>query len=84
MARDDFKDYPKSRRDQATRHFLISAGAAPLDQIPRVIRADGDGTITIEDELGNALPYTMSAGERLPFRGVKVTALTGGPFYGWV
>lgn len=68
----------------ASRHVALAANAgADLADLPRAIYCEADGTITLLDELGTALPYTMTAGQMIPFRGVRVTAISGGTFYGW-
>ena len=41
------------------------------------------GTITLADEEGTALAYTMSAGQTIGFRPTRILAVEGGPFYGW-
>lgn len=81
---DEFASYGKSLDGPATRHFALTADAdADINPRPRGVYCQADGTITIRDEAGVSLPYTMTVGGVLPFRGVRITAISGGTFYGW-
>ena len=76
--------YPDSKADPATRHTQITAHASnPLDPIPRAIYCQVAGTITIVDKYGTSLPYAMTVGQVLPFRGRLVTSVGSGTFYAW-
>ncbi|MGR3494081.1 spike base protein, RCAP_Rcc01079 family [Citreimonas sp.] len=82
---DDFSAYTKSASDPGYRHFALAADAgADVDPRPRAIYCEAAGTITIADEVGEELPYTMEQGQVLPFWGVRITAISAGTFYGWV
>lgn len=82
---DEFEDFTKGLTSPATRHFAI----APDDNVdlpirPRVIYCESDGTLVVRDEEGTDLAYTLTVGDRLEFRGVRVLSTgTTGQFYGW-
>ena len=82
---DEFKSFTKGLTSPATKHFaIIPDDAVDLPVLPRVIYCETDGTLVIRDSEGVDLPYTMVAGDRLDFRGVRVLATgTTGTFYGW-
>ena len=73
----------RSITEPARRHYVVTASANDLLPKPRALYCEADGVVTIEDELGVQLPYTMTRGQEVPFRGTKVTAITGGTFYAW-
>lgn len=82
---DEFSDRQKGLTSPATKHFLIvPSDTADLPILPRLIYCQMSGTIVIQDQTGVDLPYTLSAGDRLEFRGVRVRSTgTSGTFYGW-
>lgn len=82
---DDFQSSVPGLNSPATKHFAIMPDdTGDLPRLPRVIYCQSGGTITIRDEQGITLPYTMQAGERLDFRGVRVMSTgTTGTYYGW-
>ena len=82
---DEFESFTKGLTSLATRHFAITPdNDNDLPLLPRVIYCQAEGTVVIRDSEGNALPYTMSVGDRLDFRGVRVMSTgTTGTFYGW-
>ena len=82
---DEFESFKKGLTSPATRHFVIvPSDGADLPVLPRAIYCQTAGTIVIRDQGGTLLPYTMSAGERLDFRGARVMSTgTTGTFYGW-
>ena len=82
---DEFESFTKGLTSPATRHFaIIPDNDNDLPLLPRVIYCQAEGTVVIRDSKGNALPYTMSVGDRLDFRGVRVMSTgTTGTFYGW-
>jgi hypothetical protein len=82
---DEFQSFTKGLTSPATKHFaIIPDDTADLPLLPRVIYCETEGTIVIRDNEGVDLPYTMAAGDRLDFRGVRVLSTgTTGTYYGW-
>lgn len=82
---DEFELHPKGLTSPATKHFAIAPDDnADLPLLPRLIYCQVDGNIVIRDEAGVDLSYSMIAGDRLEFRGVRVLSTgTTGTFYGW-
>lgn len=81
---DQFASFGPTPTGPGEKHRQLVANAdADIDPRPRAIHCQADGTITIRDEDGEDLPYTLTAGQSIPFRGVRVTAISGGTFYGW-
>ena len=69
----------------ATMHFPITPDDNnDLPVLPRVIYCQSEGTVIVRDSKGVSLPYTLSRGDRIDFRGVRVMSTgTTGIFYGW-
>lgn len=82
---DAFERLPLTASDPGVRHFqIVPSNDVDMGVRPRAIYCQTDGTIVIRDELGVDLPYNLTAGQVLPFRGVRVLATgTTGTFYGW-
>ena len=82
---DEFQTFTKGLTSPATKHFaIVPDDNADLPILPRVIFCQTEGTIVIRDEAGVDLPYTLMAGDRLDFRGVRVLSTgTTGTYYGW-
>ncbi|MEM8547172.1 MAG: hypothetical protein AAGF46_03310 [Pseudomonadota bacterium] len=82
---DEFADFTKGLTSPATRHFaIVPDDNSDLPLLPRVIYCAAAGTIVVRDAQGNDLPYVLSAGDRLEFRGVRVLNTgTTGIYYGW-
>ena len=82
---DEFESFSKGLTSPATKHFaILPDDNADLPILPRVIYCQADGTIVLSDKDGNVLPYTMIAGDRIEFRGVRVMSTgTTGTYYGW-
>ena len=82
---DEFQSLAKGLSSPATKHFAIQpSDTADLPMLPRVVFCQTEGTIMIRDSEGVDLPYTMLAGDRLDFRGVRVLSTgTTGTYYGW-
>lgn len=82
---DEFKSLTKGLTSPATKHFAIFPDDdADLPILPRVIYCEVEGTIAIRDSEGVELSYSMAAGDRLDFRGVRVMSSgTTGIYYGW-
>ncbi|MBB4642362.1 spike base protein, RCAP_Rcc01079 family [Rhizorhapis suberifaciens] len=74
-----------NKTNPATTHFAV----VPDDEddfaiIPRAIYCQEAGTAQIVDAAGTVLPYTMTAGQVITFRGVRINATsTTGTYYGW-
>ncbi len=73
---DHFALFGSGLESPATAHYTITPGPADLPVIPRAIRCEGSGTATIVDRAGTSITYSLTAGEILPLRAVKVTAAT--------
>jgi len=84
-AMDEFSDFQKGLTSPATRHFaIIPDDGADLAILPRVIYCNIAGDVAVRDAQGVDLTYTLAAGDRLDFRGVRVLSTgTTGTFYGW-
>lgn len=82
---DEFQSFTKGLTSPATKHFAIQPDdTADLPILPRVIYCEVEGTVVIRDSEGTDLAYTLAAGERLEFRGVRVLSTgTSGTYYGW-
>lgn len=82
---DEFASFTKGLTSPATRHFAITPDDAnDLPLLPRVIYCESAGTLLVRDSAGVELSYSMSAGDRLDFRGVRVLSTgTTGTYYGW-
>lgn len=80
---DRFDDHNPSLDSPGERHYPITAGTAELDPRPRAIVCLTAGSLTIADEAAVEITYAMAAGQILPFRAVKVTAIGSGSFAGW-
>ena len=82
---DEFQSLTTGLSSPATKHFAIQpSDTADLPMLPRVVFCQTEGTIMIRDSEGVDLPYTMLAGDRLDFRGVRVLSTgTTGTYYGW-
>lgn len=82
---DEFATFTKGLTSPATKHFaIIPDDTADLPILPRVIYCQSEGTLVVRDSDGVALSYTMTAGDRIDFRGVRVMSTgTTGIFYGW-
>lgn len=82
---DEFQDFTKGLTSPATKHFVITLDDnTDLPILPRVIYCETAGTIFIRDSEGVVLPYTLTSGDRLEFRGVRVMSTgTTGSYYGW-
>ena len=82
---DEFSDLQKGLTSPATKHFaIVPNDTADLPILPRVIYCQSAGDVVIRDAAGVDLTYSLNAGDRLDFRGVRVLAAgTSGTFYGW-
>lgn len=81
---DPFASHAPTLDGPATLHQALAANpGTDLDPRPRAIYCAEAGTISITDAAGATLPYALTAGDVLPFRGSRVAAISGGLFYGW-
>lgn len=82
---DNFKNETSSREQLANRHWEITpSDTVDIDPKPRTIYCAEAGTAQIADAYGTALPYAMTAGQWIPFRGVRINETdTTGTFYAW-
>ena len=69
----------------ATRHYPITpSDTVDLPRRPRALRVQVGGELSVVDEAGTVVSYTVLAGEVLPFRAVKVRATgTTATVVGW-
>lgn len=77
-----------NRRDRdapADRHFAITlSDSVNMTNKPRALYCQANGTAQVVDGAGTVLPYTLAAGQFIPFRGVRINATgTTGTWYGW-
>lgn len=81
---DAYASYARAPTQSARRHqAIVPSDATILDPQPTAIYCEETGVVVVEDEQGVSLSYTMTQGQHLPFRGVKVKAATTGTYYGW-
>lgn len=82
---DEFESLSKGLNSPATKHFaIVPDDNADLPILPRAIYCQVEGTLMVRDSEGSTLPYTLSAGDRIDFRGVRVMSTgTTGTYYGW-
>lgn len=59
--------------DPATNHYEVTkSNTANLSPTPRAIMAVGDGTLTIADQGNMTITYTVTSGQILPFRALRI------------
>lgn len=80
---DPFLHHEPGLHSPGERHAVITASQSEVVPRPRALRFGGDGTVTVEDRDGTAVTYTVSTGEIMPFRAVKITATTVSQIVGW-
>lgn len=80
---DAFFSVPKGLEAPGDRHYQISASGVALSPKPRGVWCQAAGSLTVEDDQGTSLSYTMAQGAVLGFRPHKVTAIASGTFYAW-
>jgi len=82
---DRFQNLATGMTGPATRHFAITpSDSVDIANKPRELYFNTSGTVVIVDEAGTALSYTVTAGQAIPFRGVRVNATgTTATVYGW-
>lgn len=76
MASDSFSRFSDSPSAPARRMFDITPhDSAEVDPLPKAIRADGEGTVTLRAAGSDAdVTVTMTAGEILPVRALHIRA----------
>lgn len=69
--------YSDTTSTPAREMFVITASSAPLNPLPKALRADSDGTVTLK-AVDSTTPVTISvqAGELILVRASHVTAFT--------
>lgn len=68
----------------STHVVIVPEDGVDLSPRPTAIYCEADGILQVRDGLGTVLPYTMTQGQILPFRGVGIEATgTTGTFYAW-
>lgn len=82
---DNFKNTAKGMESPPTRHFTITpSDSTDLAIRPRALYCQTGGAIAITDEFGTSITYTVSAGQTLPFRGIRILATgTTATVVGW-
>ena len=82
---DRFQNLATGMTSSATRHATITpSDSVAITNKPRALYCNTAGTVVIVDEAGTALSYTVTAGQVIPFRGVRVNATgTTATVYGW-
>jgi hypothetical protein len=82
---DNFLAHNKGLDAPCDRHFAITPNDdANLTDIPRAIYCQSAGNAVIRDKFGTDLTYALTAGQILPFRGVRILATgTTATIYGW-
>lgn len=75
---DTFESQAKGLTSPGDRHYAVTPGAGDLPFKPRALYVQAAGTVTIQDDLGISIVYNVLAGQILPFRGLKVTAVGSG------
>lgn len=82
---DKFSNAADSVSAQGRWHALIIPDDGDdLPVMPKAIYCHAAGTIVVVDAGGSALPYAMTEGQYLPFRGTRVMATgTTGTYYAW-
>lgn len=79
---DRYATFSSSLDSPADTHLAITPGPDPIVPRPRALYCNTAGTVTVVDRGGVSLTYTVSAGQILPFRAVRITAATA-TVYGW-
>lgn len=71
---DNAKGLPQRRSDPGTRCALVVAGATVMDPVPLYLRADSDGSVTLEGHDGVLVTWNVLQGETIWMRPRRVTA----------
>lgn len=80
---DTFKNVAH-RTNPADDHFAVTpSDTVDFPIVPRAIYCQADGTAQMVSRTGVVLPYTMTQGQILPVRPIRINATsTTGTFYG--
>ena len=82
---DPYASSARGLESPCLRHFAITpANGVNVAIRPRVLRVLTGGTLSLRDEAGTILAYTVSAGEIVPFSAVGIEATgTTATVAGW-
>ena len=82
---DAFQSNQAGLESPGERHYEITpSDSADLPRIPRALRVQTDGDVAVRDKFGTDITYPVTAGEVLPFRGVRILATgTTATVVGW-
>jgi hypothetical protein len=82
---DNFQNHQRGLESPADRHLAITpSDTAMIVPRPRALWCQTAGNLAIEDQNGTVLNYSVSAGQILPLRAVRVLATgTTATVYGW-
>ncbi|WP_036286427.1 hypothetical protein [Methylosinus sp. PW1] len=82
---DTFASFQPGLSDVATRHFAVTpSDSTDLAVKPRAIFCKVAGDVAIRDEGGTDITYTLTQGQILPFRGVRILSTgTTATVVGW-
>lgn len=82
---DNFKNAGMGIIAPATRHFAITpSNTVDLANTPRALYCQTSGTVAVRDSAGVDVTYTVTAGQVLDFRAVRVLATgTTATVVGW-
>lgn len=82
---DNFQNVPKGIEAPATRHFTITpSNTVDMANRPRAIYVSVGGNLVLRDELGVDVTYSVTAGQVILFRAVRVMATgTTATVVGW-
>ncbi len=73
---DNFGTFSPGLDSPGRRHWQITPGTGVIAPMPRTLYVEAGGTVTIEDQFGTSLTYTVTQGQILPFRPRRITAAT--------
>lgn len=82
---DPFLTFAPGLSDVAMRHFAVTpSDSTDLAIKPRALYCMVSGNAVIRDEAGTDITYPLTAGQILPFRGVRILATnTTATVVGW-
>lgn len=82
---DNFQYHTPGLDAPARTHYAITpSDTTDLPQMPRALRVLTSGNLSLRDVAGTVITYTVTAGEILPFRPVRVMATgTTATVAGW-
>ncbi len=83
---DAFDGYTSGLDSPGDLHVSITpSDSTDIANRPRALRFNGAGDVVIRDRAGTDITYTVTAGEVMPFRGVRIlsTGTTATGIVGW-